>query len=115
MIAEKFEAFHRDNPHVYNIFVALAHQWIDRTGRRKVGISALTERARWEIAINTRDADAEYKLSNSYRAFYARLIMAQEPELDGLFDLRPSEADEWIVGYLQRGMVDDGQLVLMPL
>ena len=40
--------------------------------------------------------DPEYKINNNFTAFYARLIMAQEPDLAGIFDLRTSEADEWI-------------------
>lgn len=40
-------------------------------------------------------SDPDFKLNNSYRAYYARLIMAQEPDLAGLFALRKSEADNW--------------------
>jgi hypothetical protein len=28
-------------------------------------------------------------------AYYARLLMLNHPELDGLFELRPSVADDW--------------------
>jgi hypothetical protein len=52
--------------------------------------------ARWEIALATTDAD--FKIDNSHRAFYSRLIMAQERDLAGLFDLRTSKADLWIAG-----------------
>ena len=92
--AAKFEDFHAANPNVYDVLVALARQWITATGRNKLGIGALYERARWEIALATGDPD--YKLNNNFRAFYARLIMRQEADLAGLFDLRTSEADQWI-------------------
>ncbi|AAD17628.1 hypothetical protein TM4_63 [Mycobacterium phage TM4] len=92
--AAKFEKFHADNPEVYEVLVRLAREWVEVTGRRKLGIANLYERARWEIAMRT--SDPEYKLNNDHRAFYARLIMAREPDLDGLFALRTSEADEWI-------------------
>lgn len=92
--AARFEEFHADNPRVYATLVDLAREWIARTGRHKLGIKTLYERARWEIALATSDAD--FKLNNNFTAFYARLIMAQESDLDGLFDLRTSEADEWI-------------------
>lgn len=95
-ITDRFEAFHRDNPKVYETLVHLAREWINRTGRRKLGIATLFERARWEIALVT--TDPEFKLNNSYRAYYARLIMQQEPDLAGLFECRTSEADEWITG-----------------
>ncbi len=91
-----FDRFHADNPKVYVTLVRLAREWVSRTGRHKLGIATLFERARWEIALSTTDAD--FKLNNSYRAYYARLIMLREPDLSGLFDLRASEADQWIAG-----------------
>ncbi len=93
--ADRFERFHQDNPDVYETLVALAHQWIARTGRSKIGIASLYERTRWEIAIATNDPD--FRLDNTLRAYYARLIMAQEPTLRGVFDLRTSAADAWII------------------
>lgn len=93
-MATKFEEFHANNPKVYETLVRLARQWVSTTGRHKIGIGALTERTRWEIAIATSDPD--FKINNSYRAWYARLIMRQEPDLAGLFELRASEADSWI-------------------
>lgn len=92
-LAAKFERFHADNPKVYELLVSLAHNWVQNTGRKKVGVGALFERARWEIAIRTNDPD--FKLNNTYRAFYARLIMKREEDLAGIFDLRRSVADDW--------------------
>lgn len=92
--ARKFEQFHRENPHVYQTLVSLARRWVARTGRQKLAIASLFEVARWEVSLSTKDPD--YKLSNSYRAFYARLIMAQEPDLALAFNLKSSEADDWI-------------------
>lgn len=93
-MAQRFEEFHSSNPHVYDVLVRLAREWMNATNGRKVGIGALFERTRWEIAIAT--SDAEFKLNNNFRSFYARLLMKREPDLRGLFDLRRSEADEWI-------------------
>jgi hypothetical protein len=42
------------------------------------------------MAIST---TGDFKLNNNYRAHYARLIMHQEPDLDGIFELRRSKAD----------------------
>lgn len=92
--AERFEEFHRDNPVVYRTLVTLARQWVDQTGRHKMGINALVERTRWEVAITTSDPD--FKINNSYAPYYARVIMRDEPDLDGIFDLRRSAADEWL-------------------
>jgi len=91
-----FDLFHADNPKVYETLVRLAREWVSRTGRHKLGIKTLYERARWEIALATTDAD--FKLNNNFTAWYSRLIMAQEPDLAGLFDLRTSKADLWIAG-----------------
>lgn len=90
----RFEQFHADNPSVYDTLTRLAREWIVKTGRRKLGIATLFERARWEIALATNDPD--FRLNNNWRAFYARLIIRQEADLDGLFDLRASAADTWI-------------------
>lgn len=92
--SEQFEQFHADNPRVYTVLVGLAREWVRRTGQHKLGIATLFERARWEIAIATNDPD--FKLNNNYRAYYARLIMLQESDLQGMFELRQSAADEWL-------------------
>jgi len=92
--AEKFFAFHAENPKVYATLARLAREWIAWTGRHNLGIATLFERTRWEIAMTTSDPD--FKLNNTHRAWYARLLMQKEPDLAGLFDLRTSEADEWI-------------------
>lgn len=99
-MADKFVAFHESNPHVYCTLRRLARDWVARTGRRQLGIGALFEASRWDIAITTNDP--EFKLNNNYRAFYARLLMAREPDLDGLFQLRPSMADQFIAEYMPR-------------
>jgi len=93
-ITTRFLEFHQENPNVYRVLVRLARDWVAKTGRRKLAIKTLYERARWEIAMQT--TDPEYKINNNFTAFYARLIMAQEPDLAGIFDLRTSEADKWI-------------------
>lgn len=93
-IAQRFTQFHASNPAVYTTLVRLAREWVQRTGRHKLGIATLFERARWELVITTNDP--EFRLNNSYRAWYARLIMRQEPDLAALFDLRASEADDYI-------------------
>jgi hypothetical protein len=64
----KFEKFHEANPHVYELLVQLAREYIRRTGQRKLGIGMLWERLRWEMAIST---TGDFKLNNNYRAHYA--------------------------------------------
>lgn len=105
-MTEGFERFHAENPRVYRTLVALARQWVQRTGRRKLGIASLYERTRWEIALATSDPD--YKLNNNFKAYYARLIMYAEGDLDGLFDLRSAEADEWLNRFIGTRTDPDG-------
>jgi hypothetical protein len=95
-MSDRFEQFHTENPRVYATLVRLAREWVTQTGRHKIGIKSLYEVARWQIALATNDPD--YKLNNDFTAYYARLMMHGEPDLDGLFDLRSSSADEWIEG-----------------
>lgn len=91
-LADRFDEFHRNNPAVYDALVRLAREWVAATNGRKVGIGALYEVARWQIAIATGDGD--FKLNNDFRAFYARKLMAENTDLDGLFELRRSQADD---------------------
>ena len=92
--AERFDQFDAANPEVYSTLVRLAREWVTLTGSDSLGIAALYERTRWEIAIRT--DDPEFKLNNNHKTFYARKIMRQEPDLAGLFKRRSSpEADRW--------------------
>jgi hypothetical protein len=67
----------------------------ERFERRKLGVCALGERMRWQLAVTTNSSG--YKSNDHYTSFYARLIEHQEPNLRGLYELRRSpDADLWI-------------------
>ncbi len=86
-IEAQFEAFHTRHPEVYASLVTLAYQARGRD--RRIGIGMLFEVLRWEWTLAGLPDDAEeFKLNNNYRSRYARLIMADHPQLDGLFELR---------------------------
>jgi hypothetical protein len=80
-----------ENPHVYRILVDLARAWKANTNK-PIGIKALFERARWELAFRT-STSPDLKLNNSLAPYYSRLIMEQEEDLAGLFRTRKSGAD----------------------
>lgn len=80
---ERFERFHRKNPHVYDALRRMSLA-MARAGRR-CGIATLYETLRWRYLWTAGD---DFKLNNNWRAFYARLLMEREPELDGFFDVR---------------------------
>lgn len=84
-VEERFESFHKANPHVYEALVALASS-LKGQGRKTFGMKALFEFLRFSYALQT--SGDSYKINNSYAPFYARLIMQNEPQLTGFFNLR---------------------------
>lgn len=91
-IEERWVGFHAANPHVYKLLRNMALN-LKRRGFQHCGIALLWERLRWLSYIETYGLE-EYKFSNSHRAFYARLIMQEEPELAGFFHIRHQPAVE---------------------
>lgn len=87
---EAFERYHADNPGIYNKLVEFARQAVSR-GATHIGIGMLFERVRWYSTVEAQGDP--FKLNNSYRAFYARKMMAEHKDLAGLFELRTSIAD----------------------
>jgi hypothetical protein len=87
----RFEAYHKANPDVYRLLVKFARE-VRQTGRGQYGIAALFERLRWHYHIELK-RDDDFKLNNNWKARYARLIMAQEPDLAEFFELRILRAD----------------------
>jgi len=85
-IQQKFEAFHRENPRVYELLVKFSRQ-VKATGREHYSINAVFERIRWHVFIETK-ADDQFKLNNIYRSRYARMLMEKEPDLRDFFDTR---------------------------
>jgi hypothetical protein len=85
-VQERFELFHKRNPHVYNRLRQLALQ-LRRRGRMNYGIKALIEVLRWDYALRTTD-DEPLKLNNAYATPYAYRLMEREPELVGFFRTR---------------------------
>ena len=70
---------------MYEGLVRLARE-LTAQGRARVGIKMLFEVLRWQHALRT--TGDEFKLNNNYHSHYARLIMSQEPDLDGVFETR---------------------------
>lgn len=89
-VDQRAAAFHAENPHVYRKLRELA-RIAKASGATQYGIAGLFERLRWLSQIETQGDP--YRLNNSYRAFYARLLMAQEPDLRGFFVTRAEATD----------------------
>ncbi|EUA31250.1 gp63 domain protein [Mycobacterium xenopi 3993] len=90
---ERFEEFHNENPNVYATLVRLAREWVASTAATS---SASQPFSSGPLGNRTRHQRPRLQAQQQPRAYYARLIMRQEPDLADLFDLRASEADEWI-------------------
>ena len=88
---EAFLAYHAANPQVYDALRRFALE-AKRSGRPRIGINLLHERLRWYTTVETQNDS--FKANNSWRPFYARLLMQQEPELAGFFETRKAEADK---------------------
>lgn len=91
----EFDIFHEKNPWVYNYLVTRIRQWFhDRPNRDNVGLddfyAPMRDNAPGFIE------SVRYRLPNEHRAYYARLIMHQEPDLAGKIRIRASAADEWL-------------------
>ena len=86
----RFLKFHADNPQVYEALHKLAVDLVER-GQRKFGISMIYEVLRWQHAMRT--TDPKFKLNNDFRAGYARLLMANDQRLCGVFETRRSSDD----------------------
>lgn len=105
-LTEKFEAFHELNPHVYTALVRLARRYRDATGEGKQSVQRLVEIARWDEKIRTKGR-GDFEINNDFCAYYARLIMWQEPDLRDVFQLRRSdEADAWVADKMRQARDD---------
>ena len=80
-IQQQFETFHAANPAVYERLLRMALN-VRRLGRERVGIATLYEALRYEALTTTGD---HYRLNNSFRSHYARLLMDTHPDLVGIF------------------------------
>jgi hypothetical protein len=87
-IQDRFESFHSKHPEVYHMLRALARQATAK-GRKRIGIGMLFEVIRWEWTLSgLPDEDERWKLNNNYRSRYARLLMAEEDDLQDVFEIR---------------------------
>ncbi len=84
-VVEKFWIYHKENPHVFELFVKYAIQ-LRKTGRRHYSAQAIIERIRWHVEVET--MGDEFKMNNNYGGCYARLLVVTHPEFDGFFQFR---------------------------
>jgi hypothetical protein len=83
--ADRFEIFHRDNPRIYYLIRNIAFD-LKSSGFKKCSMGAIFHKIRWEYCIQTKGE--KYRLNNNFTRYYSRLLMQQEPELEGFFEVR---------------------------
>lgn len=77
----RFQAFDKANPHVYPIIYETAVR-LAESGRTRFSIAEIVEEIRYERTVATRrDGKDDFKINNSYRAFYARKLLRHRPDL----------------------------------
>ena len=84
-LMKSFKAFHAENGHVFNAFRALALQAKD-AGIAKTSHWLIINKLRWDYAIQT--SGKAFRISNDHIALYPRLLIWQNPEFDGFFELK---------------------------
>ena len=107
----KFESFHRKNPHILSEIISLSRD-MKRSGVTKGSINQIFEVLRYNYSMN--DTDSRFKLANSHRAFYARLVTKLCPELytDGkpFFSLN-KQSKPYIIDWEALNLKNVGDLV----
>ena len=82
---QRFKKFHSENPHVYRRLKDMALK-MKQTGRKKYSIEIMINVLRWESDLKTR-GDV-FELNNDFKSIYARMLVHNNPELDGFFEFR---------------------------
>ena len=90
---EKWWAWHKANPKVWEKFEEYTFQAI-QSGRKKYSQWAIINRIRWNEEIETKGGD--FKISNDYICFYARLFHARYPQYKGFFSIKPLKEEKAI-------------------
>lgn len=85
-IQERFDAFHRANPWVYDSLVVLTRDWLAR-GHQRAGMKQLLEVIRWEHGRRT-SSDEGFKINNDFTSRYVRLLVHHHPEWADVFETR---------------------------
>ncbi len=88
-LAERFEAFHRLNPHVYAAIERQALRLVAQ-GQKRIGVKAIAEDLRRGRVATTGD---DWRINNSWPAFYARMLVKRYPGLANIIEMRQSVAD----------------------
>ena len=90
---QKWWSWHKANPKVWEKFEEYTFQAIE-SGMKHYSQWAIVNRIRWNKEIETRGG--EFKISNDYICFYARLFHALHPEYKDFFTVKPLKEEKEI-------------------
>lgn len=94
---QKWWAWHKKNPQVWDKFEEYSLKAI-ASGRTKYSQWAIINRIRWNAEIETKGG--EFKISNDYICFYARLFHARYPKHNKFFSLKALKEEKLIEGLI---------------
>jgi hypothetical protein len=89
-LKRKWWEWHKQNPHVYDLFEKFTLDAISK-GHERLSAWLIVNRIRWETAVETRGDD--FKISNDFIAYYARLFMHNHPRYEGFFKTKQLRRD----------------------
>lgn len=88
-------------------YMAKAKAWIERNPKawsyisqqavncaknnKRFGMKELCEHVRWHMKIN--EGDEEFKLCNTYTAYFARILISEHPEVEPYITTKKAAAD----------------------
>lgn len=89
-VKRKWWEWHKENPHVYDMFERFTLDAIAK-GHKRLSAWLIVNRIRWETMVETQGDD--FKISNDFIAYYARLFMHNHPEHQGFFKTKQLRRD----------------------
>lgn len=78
-----FFAQHKEHPQVWSLFERFALDAAE--AKVKLGAKAIMERIRWEVEVERK---GQFKVSNSWTAYYARVFAIKHPKHRHYFDFK---------------------------
>ena len=94
--------WHKENPHVWELFEKYTFDAIN-SGLTSYSHWFIVNRIRWDYEVVTKSG--EFKISNNYIAFYARLFHAYHSEYSEFFNIKPFKEERMIEELSQRNVL----------
>ena len=85
--------FHRANPQVLDFLITELRD-ARASGWKRASLGSLWHHARWVLTKKRGIAGEPFVMSNNYFPWYERIIVILHPDLNGLFEMAKSRADE---------------------